>query len=226
MPAYFTPDFLEFFRELAANNNRDWFLAQKKRYEKNVKEPFATFIGLLIGAIQQHDQTVQITPSQAIFRINRDVRFSNDKSPYKIQASAHIVPGTRKNMGYPGMYLEFTPEHCGIYGGLYMPDKTQLTNIREAIAENPSKIGQLLAEPDFVQHYGTLLGEQNQRLPKPFQDVREQQPLIANKQFYFAAELPPETILREDLLEFIMNYYHAAKAMNRYLQQAMVLGRA
>lgn len=221
---YFQQAFHDFFLELCANNHRDWFQANKSRYEQFVKKPFEKFVAAVIAEVQKEDPTVLISPSQAIFRINRDVRFSQDKSPYKLHTSAHIVPGSRKNMNAPGMYFEFTLEHIGIYGGLYMPDKVQLENIRQAIAADPKAIDVLIAEPSFKTIYGEIKGEQNVRLPKPLQEVRSQQPLVANKQFYFVSQLPPETILKENLLEILMEHYRAGQPVNRYLQKAIVFG--
>jgi uncharacterized protein (TIGR02453 family) len=220
MTACFTPDFLAFFRDLAANNHREYFHAHKKRYETSVKQPFADFIGLLIAAIRQEDPRVRISPAQAIFRIHRDVRFSQDKSPYKLYASALIVPGTRRITGDTGFYLEFSPEHCGVYGGLYQPDKQQLENVRTAIAQDPGRLDRLMSAPAFRERFGEILGEKNVRLPAHFQSVRAVQPLIAHKQFYFRALLPAETILRPDLPDLLMAYYRAAKPLNDYLEEA------
>ncbi|HNR54889.1 MAG TPA: DUF2461 family protein, partial [Flavobacteriales bacterium] len=85
--AWFTNDFNDFFKDLAKNNNKEWFDANRKRYEASVKEPFTAFVAEAIKRIGKHDKAVRIEPKEAIFRINRDIRFSKDKTPYKLNAS-------------------------------------------------------------------------------------------------------------------------------------------
>ena len=87
---YFTKDFAAFFKDLEKNNNREWFHENKKRYEDSVKNPFHNFVEELIGGLSDIFPTLTIQPKDAIFRIHRDVRFSKDKTPYKIHASALI----------------------------------------------------------------------------------------------------------------------------------------
>ena len=91
--AFFTPDFLQFFIELAPNNNKDWFDINRKRYENSVKEPFKKFVQQLIGELAKSNPAFEsLEAKDCIFRINRDVRFSKDKIPYKMMVSAVIAP--------------------------------------------------------------------------------------------------------------------------------------
>ncbi|MDZ7845517.1 MAG: DUF2461 domain-containing protein [Owenweeksia sp.] len=114
-PPYFTKDFLDFFKELAANNDKDWFDDNRQRYAISVKEPFKNFIGDLIENIRSEDPRVQISAKDAIFRINRDIRFSPNKAPYKLDRSAIISPAGRKDHSVPGYYISLGPEfiHMG-----------------------------------------------------------------------------------------------------------------
>lgn len=116
---YFTPDYLEFFKELAANNHKEWFDVNRKRYQSVVRDPFKNFISELISVLSKSDPDLSIEAKDAIFRINRDIRFSKDKTPYKLNNSALITPGGRKNKNHPGIYLEFGPEKMAFYGGIY-----------------------------------------------------------------------------------------------------------
>ena len=203
--AYFTQDFLDFFKELAANNHKDWFHANKKRYEASVKDPFKLFVQDMIDRAAEVDDRFAGEAKNAIFRINRDVRFSKDKSPYKLQMGAVISPGGKKEgMGIPGMYLELSPEHFRFYSGLYMPQKDVLYQVREYIVKNPKELDKLVSDKEFVSKFGELRGEKNKVLPKEFKEAAEKQPFLFNKQFYFFASMPPETILRDDLADVIM----------------------
>ena len=135
MAFYFTPDFLHFFMELAPNNNKDWFDNNRDRYKKSVKEPFENFVEKLIKELKKTEDVMDGRPSDFIFRINKDIRFSKDKSPYKLQMSAAISKGGKKDMVNIGVYFELGPEHLGVYTGVYMPDKEQIDRIRRHIAK-------------------------------------------------------------------------------------------
>lgn len=219
--AYFTEDYLNFFKELAANNHRDWFHENKKRYEKSVKEPFKTFVQDIINQVAAIDGRFTGEAKDAIFRINRDIRFSKDKTPYKLNLSALIAPGGRKQgMGTPGLYMEAGPEHFRIYSGLYMLDKDTLYRVREYIIKHSKRLDKLVSDAEFVEKFGELRGEKNKVLPKEFKAVAEKQPFIFNKQFYFFAEFEPEVILRDDLAEVVMNHFGASEPMRKFLTEA------
>ncbi len=215
---YFEKDFLQFFKDLAGNNNRDWFLENKKRYDKSVKKPFETFTSALITEIRKHDKTVNIKTSDAIFRINRDIRFSNDKTPYKLNTSAAIADGGRKSQGATGIYIELGPEKMGLAGGIHMPDKDLLNDIRSHLALKPDALQKVLDDKNFKQHWGELQGEKNKILPPAFKEVALKCPHIYNKQFFYWVELKPSMITSEKLIETVLEYYHAAQPVSKFLQ--------
>lgn len=219
--SYFTKDYVDFFKELSANNNKPWFDANKKRYEQSVKKPFNDFIQEMINRVRQDDPAVDIAPKDAIFRINRDIRFSEDKSPYKTFMAAVVSAGGRKNHTIPGLYLQFGPEEAHIYGGAYMLDKDVLHKVRTKIASDLDGFDKLLNGADFKEKFGTIHGEQHKRLPAEFQAAAEKQPLLANKQFYYFAKFPLTVITKDDLPELVMSHYFAGKPMNAYLRKAM-----
>lgn len=219
--AWFTADYNKFFIELAPNNNKEWFDANRKRYEKSVKEPFETFVAEAIKQVAKVDPKVTITPREAIFRINRDVRFSKDKAPYKSRMSAVVAAGGRKDHSSGGIYFEIGPENVAFYGGQYMPDKDQLQRIREHIAANLAQFKKLRTAKAFVDHFGEIQGEKNKIVPKEFKEAAAKEPLIANKQFYFMAELPPKTVTSPKLVDLLMEHYKAMKPMNDFLAAAL-----
>ena len=219
--AWFTPDFNKFFIDLAPNNNKEWFDANRKRYEKSVKEPFEAFVAEVIKEVAKVDPKVTITPREAIFRINRDVRFSKDKAPYKSRMSAVVAAGGRKDHSSGGIYFELGPENVAFYGGQYMPEKDQLHGIREHIAANLTQFKKLRTAKAFVERFEGIQGERNKVLPKEFKEAAAQEPLIANKQFYFMAELPPKTVTDPKLVDLLMEHYKAMKPMNDFLAAAL-----
>ncbi|MDA0194085.1 MAG: DUF2461 domain-containing protein [Bacteroidetes bacterium] len=111
--AYFTSNFSDFFNDLSNNNNTDWFHANKKSYEKNVKDPFINFLTDLIDALHDIEGPIPHDAKGAMMRINKDIRFSKDKTPYKTQMSAIISAHGKKNMRLPGMYIQINNDDAG-----------------------------------------------------------------------------------------------------------------
>jgi uncharacterized protein (TIGR02453 family) len=218
---HFSPTFLQFFMDLASNNNTAWFNTNRKTYEKEVKEPFAKFVAEMISRINTFEPEVQIKPSDAIMRINNDIRFSKDKTPYKLHVCANISTYGKRNLGYPGFYFQLSPENITIYGGVYTVDNPTLLKIRQHIAGNLKSLSQAYQDSAFKAKFGTIQGDQNKRLAAEFQSILQTEPLIANKQFYFGAELSPEFITDPKLPDILMEYYHAARPVNQFFQEAM-----
>ena len=220
---YFTNDFVQFFKELAANNNRDWFAANKKRYEESVKKPFEVFIADLIKQMEKNEPAFkELQPKECIFRIYKDVRFSKDKTPYKHSASAIVAPGGRKSHDKPGLYVELGAEDARIYGGVYMTEKEQLMHIREHIMANEKGFLKALNSKGFKETYGGLLhGEKNKRLPnKELQAAAVKQPYIANKSFYYFTKLKPAVISENNLMQKVLNAYKDGQPMREFLVTA------
>ncbi len=218
---YFTEDFSGFFKELASNNHKDWFHANKKRYETSIKKPFEVFIGKMIQEIQKFDADLQIAPKDCILRVNNDIRFSKDKSPYNLHYTAFISKGGRKDKSIPGIFLRFSQEIIGIMGGCFGPSKEQLHRIRTVISKNPEAFKTLLEHQDFVQKFGEIKGETMKRIPKEWQDACEKEPLITYKQFYFVGKQSPELITSESLVDELMNYWKVMRPVNEYLTKAI-----
>ena len=121
---------LDFLRQLEANNNKVWFDAHRSEYELARKE-WLTFVEKLLGHLGDKDpEFFQTQPYKCIFRINRDVRFSKNKQPYKNNFGAFFVPGG-KSSGNAGYYVHLEPGKCAIAGGLHHPEKEKLDRIRD-----------------------------------------------------------------------------------------------
>lgn len=219
--AWFTDDYNRFFKDLAKNNNKEWFDANRKRYEKSVKQPFEAFVTEAIKRIAKHDKRVAIGPKEAIFRINRDIRFSKDKTPYKLEASAIISPTGRKDHTVPGIYFALGPESVKFYGGCYMPDKEQLTRIREAILRDGKGLRKIIGAKPFIALFGEVQGEANKVLPGEFKAHAAKEPLIANKQFYVGAEKPSKLVTDPKLMETFMDHWLGMCAFNTWLEKAI-----
>lgn len=215
--AFFSADFINFFIELAPNNHKDWFDLNRKRYENNIKKPFEQFVTHLIQRIAETDPTFKdLEAKECIFRINRDIRFSKDKSPYKMMMSAVIAPNGKKSKAVNGVYFELGPEYVRVYGGIYEIEKDDLWLVREGIATKPAVFKSLYSDPKFKSVFGEILGEKNKTLPKEFKEAGEKEPLLFNKQWYFYAEFAPEKILDSSLDQLILDCFETGKPIEKF----------
>ena len=167
---HFTPDLFEFLIELRANNNREWFQAHKGRYEQHVKEPLLQFIEDFrpgLHSISEHFVADTRTNGGSMFRIYRDVRFSKDKSPYKMQAAAQFRHEVGKSAHAPGFYLHLAPDEVFAGVGLWQPDSATLGRIRSRIDAHPREWERTSKDPAFL-HAFELTGSSLKRPPKGF----------------------------------------------------------
>lgn len=216
---YFTEAYLRFFMSLAPNNHKEWFDQNRNAYLSDVKAPFEAFVADLIAALKQEDGLNALTASECIFRINKDVRFSKDKTPYKLQMSALITKGGRKQMHQAGLYIEIGPEFLSIYSGFYMPEKARLLDIRQKIAADQTEFAKIITQKDFVKSFGVVQGDKSKLLPPDLKAAAQVQPLIYNKQFYLLHKADAGIILKPGLLKYVLGHYRAAGPFNRFLSE-------
>lgn len=138
----FAPGATEFFRDLAENNDRTWFLAHKSEYEARIVVPLEALLAGLIAALDERGLPLTGDPKKSIFRIHRDVRFSADKRPYKTSAGAALTRGGGK--GKSGvLYVHLAADECFAAAGYYNPDRDALGALREAIYTEPDRFAAL-----------------------------------------------------------------------------------
>ena len=223
--AWFTADAIEFFRELELNNNKEWFTANKERYQRSVQRPMEAFAAAMISRVKQIDPSIATDPKKACFRIYRDIRFSKDKTPYKTNAGMWVSSGIAHQDAKPGLYFHIDPRIMGIASGLYSLEPPQIHAVRAHLAANLERFEELLKNPRFVAAFGTVRGEANKIAPAEFKAAAAKQPLILNKQFYYWSEFEAEEALREDLAELLMDRLEAARPMNEFLMSAPSIAR-
>lgn len=217
----FTNKFQAFFNNLSQNNNTEWFHAHKSEYEIHVKKPFEKIVGDLIKEISKHEDLGVITPKDCILRINKDVRFSKDKSPYNTHLTAFVSKAGGKDKSIPGLFLRFSADSVGIMGGCYGPNTIQISQIRKHIQENLETFQNIKSNKEFVNTYGSIQGESIKRIPERLVLAAQDEPLILNKQWYFVAERNHTFMHDPKLLTKLMDYYLVAKPMNDFLLQAL-----
>lgn len=145
-------DSLQFLTDLRHNNNRDWFLAQKKRYEK-YKENYHALVAEFIGEMSQYDeQLASLNVKDCTFRINRDIRFSKDKSPYKSHMGIWLSTG-QKNTNLAGYYIHIEPGQSFIAGGKWQPEGDDLKKIRKEIEFFHDDLEAILKDKKFKAEF-------------------------------------------------------------------------
>ena len=215
--------YFDFFKDLSQNNERDWFISHKNQYETTVKEPFLRLIEAIVTSLAETEPDLSLIPSkQMLFRINRDVRFSKDKKPYKEHLAASIGRFGTKDKIYPGHYFQLSAEGCFIAGGAYFfEEKETLLRVRRYIMDNNEAFESVISHPDFIKYCGQVKGEKNKRVPPEFADIYEKQPLILNTQFYWSVDIPATWALKPNFVEILRGYFLAAQPFNDFIRKAI-----
>jgi len=210
----FPPEALQFFRGLARNNNREWFLPRKPLFEQKVKEPMRQLVDALNIALHGFAPEYETDPHKAIFRIYRDVRFSKDKKPYKEQIAATFRPhGAPHHQG--GYYFAISHKGVAIGGGVYMPEPELLLAIRQRIAERHEEFRRILAARDLRKLLGNLEGTQLSRVPRGFPADHPAADLLRYKYYILYKELPPSLVTSPKLYKAIVDRF---RVMTPFLQ--------
>ena len=218
---HFNQGYIDFFRQLNANNSRQWFNENRKWYELAVREPFKDLIDELLPEIKKLDEGIHMESKEALFRVNRDLRFSQDKPPYKTHMAAGFSRGGRKSQ-YAGFYLQIGLKHIIIGGGLPYIEKEVLRKIRIEIGYSNKEFQRIIEDSEFKSLFGFVHGENEKELPKNFIDIYEENPLIANKQFYYGTLYKTDNwLFKEELSEHIMRHFYVGFNFNKFLIKAI-----
>jgi uncharacterized protein (TIGR02453 family) len=166
----FTPELFAFLADLRANNNRDWFAANKDRYESALLEPALNFVADFAPYLEKISPHIRADPRPSggsLFRIYRDTRFSKDKTPYKTNVGVHFRHERAKDAHAPGFYLHLAPGEVFAGGGIWHPDTATALRIREAIVADPDGWRRATRTGAFAKTY-ELGGDSLKRPPAGF----------------------------------------------------------
>ena len=213
-------DTLEFLRDLRAHNERQWFEQYRPRYDL-ARAHFEAFVTDLIVSIGAVDDLTGVTARECIFRINRDVRFSPDKSPYKTHMSAVIGKGGRKASGR-AYYVHIEPGgRSMVAGGLHSPTAPELDRVRRRIADDAAKLKRVINRRDFKRHFGSLQGDALKTAPLGYAKNHPDIELLRLKQYLAVHILSDEQVLAPDLTTHVVDVCRALKPFLTYLQSAL-----
>lgn len=218
---FLTNHYFRFFDELSANNNKPWFDANRERYEEEVKKPFKRLVELLIEQLSDSIPDINRNASKAIFRINRDIRFSKNKEPYKINMAAVFGPGGTTDHKHPSFYIHFGADEIMVGGGKYFCEKEEVAKIRQEIFYNHTQFKEIIEAPSFKKYFKTVQGEKNKVLEPDYRDFAKEEPLIANKQFWYYSPLTRKQVTAAGLDGLLMEYMMAGLDFNRFLAGAI-----
>jgi len=211
---------LDFLKLLKKNNNREWILANRPVYLA-AKENFESFIQEIIDKVIDFDPIMKgLEAKSCIFRINRDIRFSNDKSPYKTNFGAFIVKGGKKNGDkFSGYYLHIEPEKSFIAGGAYMPPAPWLSAIREKIDDEPERFLKIINDKEFIKYFGAITGESLKKAPKGYPSDHPHIELLKYKSYLAMSELKDNQVLDEHYFDNVIKTMKAMKPFNDFLNE-------
>ena len=208
----------EFLLELRENNNRDWFHANKEKYDK-AKKDFEFFIELVIEQLKTIDPNISgLQAKDCIYRIYRDTRFSNNKTPYKTNFGAFLSTGGRKSK-YAGYFIQIEPERCFIGGGCYKPDSKTLKAIREEIFHVPTDFKTIIDDAEFTKQFSELYDDKLKTAPRGYAKDFEYINLLNYKSYVGTKSISDEIANSDRLSVEINQVFKALYPLNQFLNE-------
>jgi uncharacterized protein (TIGR02453 family) len=210
---------LDFLSDLKLNNERDWFIKNRKRYD-DAKMNYESFVQAVIDKIAEFDPILKgLEIKSCTYRINRDIRFSNDKTIYKTHLGAFIVKGGKKNGDrYAGYYVHVEPgNNSMIAGGAYIPPMPWLTAIREKIDEQGDLFLKIINGKEFLNIFGGIEGEKLKSAPKGYSRDHPHIELLKLKSYLASRMISDKEILSKECFDFIIRASRAMKPLNDFL---------
>ncbi len=198
--ATFSPALFSFLKALKTNNNRDWFKANKGRYESSLKDPalaFITAFGPRLQKISPHFLADARASGGSLFRIYRDTRFAKDKTPYKTNTGLHFRHEVGKDAHAPGFYLHLEPGNCFVGAGIWRPDTASARKIREAIAADPKGWKRAAFGKRMTEKF-SLAGESLKRPPAGFDKEHPFIEDLKRKDFIASTKLSQKQVTAAD----------------------------
>jgi uncharacterized protein (TIGR02453 family) len=215
----FSPELFTFLRELAANNDREWFAANKARYVAEVQEPALAFVedvGLRLPEVSRHFVADARTTGGSLFRIHRDVRFAKDKSPYKTHTGIQFRHARSRDVHAPGYYLHLEPGSVFMACGTWHPERDTLHAIRTAIAARPGRWTAIVSEPAFRRQF-RLSGDALKRPPAGFDPGHPLIEELKRKDFIAITDLTESDVVAGDFLDRFLDLCAEADGFMRFL---------
>ena len=220
----FPREALTFLRALKRNNRREWFLAHRDQYENSVRRPMLTTIERLAEDFREFAPDVVASPKDSMYRIYRDVRFSENKAPYKTHVAANFPTRRLPKHEGAGLYFHISPDEVWIGGGMYAPQTSQLQLVREHIASNVKRLRAIVESPGFRRVVGSLHGEQLKRVPRGFPKEHEAAEYLKFRQFLAGCQLPGSAATSPTFYATLLKVFLQVAPLTRFLNEPLLKG--
>ena len=223
--AHFTPRFFEFLEELSRNNNRDWFIPNKLRYERDVREPMLAFIADFAPRLKKISANYVADPRPtggSMMRIYRNLRFSRDKTPYHTNVSAAFGHRSGSHFSSPSFYLSLSPAEAFAGVGVWHPQPDTVAKIRNAIVTRPAKWKEAVNDRKFKARF-ELMGDMLSRPPKGFDASHPLIEELKRKDFVGGTEFTRKEVCSAEFLDLFSKACADAAPFMKFLTEAMVL---
>jgi uncharacterized protein (TIGR02453 family) len=211
----------DFLAQLRLNNNREWFLENKKWYEASKKE-VENFISGMITAISAIDPSIQTpTMKDCMFRIFRDVRFGADKSPYKTNFGAFIARGGRKTL-FPGYYFHFEPAQSMLAAGVYQPEPETLKMLRNEVYYHSTTLKEILGKPSFKKHFEQLGDfDKMKKAPKDFPADFPDIDLLKYRSYIVSSQFTDKAVISDNYPKQVIEMVKELQPFMAFLNRAI-----
>jgi uncharacterized protein (TIGR02453 family) len=214
---------LKFLKDLRKNNNKAWFDAHRSAYE-TARANFEKFIQTVIDHHGKKDPDLKnMLAKSCMFRINRDVRFSKDKSPYKSNFGASMNRGGKKSI-FAGYYFHLEPGNSFAGGGIWMPMPEDLKKIRQEIDYNLADFRKIVESKKFKSVYGGLSMEPEyllSRVPKGYEPSNPAAEYLKRKSLIAMIEIKDTTLTSKDLLKTTLTAYQALQPLVEFINESV-----
>lgn len=216
-----TARIVDFLAELAKNNSKEWMDAHRQEYQQ-ARQEFKTLIGSLLEKLKVQDSSLlHVTAADCIYRINRDIRFSSNKAPYKDWMAAAMAEGGRA-APVAHYYLHLQPGGESLLaGGIYMPPPDQLRKIRQEIDYNAAELKKIVETEKFTQYFGPIQGEELQRAPKDYPADHPHINLLKLKSLLAIRTFSDEEVKKADFEEVALDSFSTLQPFLEYLNVAI-----
>ena len=218
----FTADTLSFLRRLKRNNRREWFNAHRGEYERHVREPMIAVIERLAVDFRSFAPELVASPKLSLYRIYRDTRFSEDKTPYKTHIAAVFPCRSLPKHEGAGLYFHASPDGVWAGGGLWAPPTPQLQKVREHVAANSRRLRAIVLAPAFRKAVGALEGERLQRVPRGFPKDHEAAEYLKYRQYLAGAEFPAKFATSPAFYKGLLEVFRRVAPLARFLNEPLL----
>jgi uncharacterized protein (TIGR02453 family) len=218
----FSKESLDFLSKLKNKryNNKEWFDKNRQIYEDFIKMPMRSLLGNLSAELKKIDERIVVS-NKSIFRINRDIRFNKDKTPYKYNYSAAITYDRIKTSEIPQFYFHISPDEFLFAAGQYSTDNNLINKIRRSIIRNEDKFLSIINRKDFVKLFGKVNGVSLVNVPLEFRSnpdlLNKTRELIKMKQMYVFKTYSPQVGLSDELMDLILKNISVTNEFNKFL---------